>query len=264
MREREGGLQPQSQTLTDSAAGQDPPSGAGALTRLEQTGQVLRVHSLGQHPLDQAWVKLVSGPHDGDVGDEGDLVDRAEKGCSWNRGRQGGGFPSSCLGAVVLLFGIAAGLGEGRGTGRPLQQGQLGVHGGRSSSVSARHGVEEALCKDPSGSVCWWQVPTQSYGLPRPCVVLLDRCRAWAEQAEPSLLAQPGQRPQPHGLSEGSGWKLVARLACPGEHGRLPCSQGTCHSAQGSGFKRLVPSCRGLYFPTSQTEVKSTFLKKST
>lgn len=82
---------------------------------------MLWMYSLGQHPLDQPWVKLVSGPNDGDVGDQGDLVDRAEKRCSWNGGCQGGCLPPRCFRSIILFFGVTVGLGQWGGTGKPLQ-----------------------------------------------------------------------------------------------------------------------------------------------
>lgn len=39
---------------------------------------------MGQHPLDQPWVKLMSRSDNRDVGDKGDLMDRAEERSAWN------------------------------------------------------------------------------------------------------------------------------------------------------------------------------------
>lgn len=109
------------------------------------------MYSLGQHPLDQPWVKLVSRPNNWDMGDKGNLVDRTEKRCSWNWGCQGGCFPPSCFRSIILFFGVTAGLGQWGGTWRPLQCWQFGICGRRIVSISIGHrvGWQEILCRDP-------------------------------------------------------------------------------------------------------------------
>lgn len=121
------------------------------LTSLEQTWEMLWMYSLGQHPLDQPWVKLVSRPNDRDMGDKGNLVDRAEKRCSWNWGCQGGCFSPSCFRSIVLLFGVTVSLRQWGRTWRPLQRWKFGICSGRRVPIGTGHraGWQQVLCKDP-------------------------------------------------------------------------------------------------------------------
>ncbi len=45
-------------------------------TGLKQRWEMLRMDPLGQHPLDQSRVKLMSRPNNWNMGDKRDLVDR--------------------------------------------------------------------------------------------------------------------------------------------------------------------------------------------
>lgn len=131
------------------------------LTSLEQTWKMLWMYSLGQHPLDQPWVELVSRPNDWDMGDKGNLVDRAEKRCSWNWGCQGGCFSPSCFRSIILFFGITVGLGQWCRTWRPLQRWQFGICSGRRVSIKTGHrvGWQEVLCKNPNRAFYWQTSP---------------------------------------------------------------------------------------------------------